>query len=302
MREDLLDAYGEHAPCIDVACEIHEVVADIIIVAAGDPASPQKPDRDWLALKNIALFREVAAHLHQHGHGREIVIAVSNPVELATLVIGKGLGSYGRVLGMGSFLDSHRFRKEIASELKCSTADVRAYMLGEHGAQCVPVWSSLTVRGLTESETRGRLQPLIMTSDEFANERQRAAKQVQQMLANKEVSNAIDFLKSFGPAVRATLWPVVCQSTGAKTAVGTADKVCRLVRAVVEDRRELLPVQVCLAKNLSFGFDTCIGAPVVVGINGAESLGSIADFSKDDREALAKSGELVGQKLQDWMK
>src|SRR5690554_2371994 len=82
LRADLIDAYDEHAPMIDVALRPQDVVADVVVMAAGStsPArSGASTDRSRLAAENHATFVEYATALAEHGSGHEVVLVVANP-------------------------------------------------------------------------------------------------------------------------------------------------------------------------------------------------------------------------------
>jgi malate dehydrogenase len=69
LRADLVDAYDEHAPLLDVAHSPEDVTADVIVVAAGltPPArTGADPDRRVLAATNGAVLAEVLAITRQH--------------------------------------------------------------------------------------------------------------------------------------------------------------------------------------------------------------------------------------------
>src|SRR5438270_570953 len=53
-----------------------------------------------------------------------------------------------RVLGLGTQLDTARFRGYLGRALKVPASQMQAMILGEHGDSMVPVWSSATVAGL----------------------------------------------------------------------------------------------------------------------------------------------------------
>src|SRR6185436_18545034 len=53
-----------------------------------------------------------------------------------------------QVIGLGTQLDTARFRSYLARRLKVPPTQVKALILGEHGDSMVPVWSSATVSGL----------------------------------------------------------------------------------------------------------------------------------------------------------
>ena len=66
-------------------------------------------DRATLAEANAPVFYEYAEAIAKHGHGGQIIIIVSNPVELAVHIFARFIEAR-RVIGMGAFLDTIRFR------------------------------------------------------------------------------------------------------------------------------------------------------------------------------------------------
>ena len=60
-----------------------------------------------------------------------------------------------QVIGLGTMLDTARFRSLIANDLDLAPTQVRAPILGEHGDSMLPVWSSATVGGLPLTEVPG---------------------------------------------------------------------------------------------------------------------------------------------------
>jgi len=158
FRQDLKDAFAEHCPIIDIALHPEEVVADIIVMAAGSTIQahndPHKapPSRDELAVYNQQIAIPYAEALAQYGHGHEVVIVVTNPVELIVEIFSQRYDRH-RIIGMGAYQDSLRFRREVARSLNVSREAVRAMVLGEHGDGIVPLWSSVTVQGFSDNET-----------------------------------------------------------------------------------------------------------------------------------------------------
>ena len=86
LMSDMTDAYAEHVPYIDVALTPEEIVADLWVVSAGATVPPHLGQahisRSGLAAANAPVFRMYAEALARHGQGTEVVIVVSNPVEL----------------------------------------------------------------------------------------------------------------------------------------------------------------------------------------------------------------------------
>src|SRR5215208_1115283 len=79
-RADLLDAFDETAPRIEIAGEPEEVSGDVIAIAGGATLGGTIIDRRQLAEANRALFEAFGKAVADHGTGRELVIIVTNPV------------------------------------------------------------------------------------------------------------------------------------------------------------------------------------------------------------------------------
>ena len=74
---------------------------------------------------------------------------VSNPVDILTYVAADRLGlPLNQVIGLGTQLDTIRFRSLIAQRMGVPPTQTSALILGEHGDSMVPIWSSATVAGL----------------------------------------------------------------------------------------------------------------------------------------------------------
>jgi L-lactate dehydrogenase len=123
--------------------------ADVVCITAG---LRRKPDESRLDLinRNVTLFRQIldslaAAKLKESA----IVFVVSNPVDVLTrLAIDHLKRCPNRTIGLGTQLDTARFRSLIAAELELPPTQVKALILGEHGDSMVPIWSSAVVAGV----------------------------------------------------------------------------------------------------------------------------------------------------------
>lgn len=72
LRTDLVDAFDERAPLLDVALSPEDVVADVVVVAAGATAPAKvgiSSDRNRLAADNLATFTGYAEALARYGSG-----------------------------------------------------------------------------------------------------------------------------------------------------------------------------------------------------------------------------------------
>jgi len=123
--------------------------SDIVCITAG---LRRKPDESRLDLvnRNLNLFRSILSDVQQAGLKSDaIVVVVSNPVDILTRLAQQQLGlPPQQVIGLGTWLDTIRFRSLIARELAVPATQVSAVILGEHGDTMVPIWSTATVAGL----------------------------------------------------------------------------------------------------------------------------------------------------------
>lgn len=153
LRADILDAYSETASRIEVVNELSAIDADIIVLAAGHtfataPEQVAHASRDELAAANLPIFERFAQAIGASKRSEPpLCIIVSNPVELGVRVFSEYLPRE-YVIGMGAHSDSLRFRAEIAHDLGVRRQRVWGYVVGEHGAGMVPLWSSVHVAGM----------------------------------------------------------------------------------------------------------------------------------------------------------
>src|SRR5580704_3295164 len=127
----------------------HIPTSDLICITAG---LRRKPDESRLDLinRNVDLFVGILAEIAKAGYKKEaVVLVVSNPVDVLTYLAAQRLDlPAGQVIGLGTQLDTIRFRSLIAAQLQAPATQVSALILGEHGDSMVPVWSSASVAGL----------------------------------------------------------------------------------------------------------------------------------------------------------
>jgi L-lactate dehydrogenase len=127
----------------------HVPDSDVICITAG---LRRKPDESRLDLinRNVELFLSILDQIRGAGFKSEAIIhVVSNPVDILTYLAADRLNLPAKqVIGLGTQLDTIRFRSLIARQLKVAPTQVSALILGEHGDSMVPIWSSATVAGL----------------------------------------------------------------------------------------------------------------------------------------------------------
>ncbi len=276
LAADLIDAHAEIAPRIDVVLEPDQICADLIIMAAGAtprPASEARPmDRSALAEKNAPLFASYASALAKHGHGHEIVVCVSNPNELAVAIFAAALDRR-RVMGMGSFLDSLRFRQEIAADLGVPRQAVHAFAVGEHGSAMVPLWSGVHVYGFDApswAREETRIRKGVKASD-FPSRVQDAQQRLSALIAAGRVAEAYRVVDRYPPDVRAVVRPFITHYSGAKTVIGTARATMEFLETIALGSDALVCGQIVLDGEV-YGARGAIGVPFVVGNRGVDRV------------------------------
>jgi L-lactate dehydrogenase len=204
--------------------------SDIFVITAG---LRRKPDESRLDLinRNVALFDGILASIKQAGLRKDaLIFVVSNPVDILTQLAVFRLGlPWQQVLGLGTMLDTARFRSLIAESLALAPTQVKALILGEHGDTMVPIWSSATAAGLPLEKFPG-------VSSNFQS----------QLFERTKTSGA----------------EVIRRKGGAGWAVGIT--IAEVVHAIALDRRQLLPVS-SLQQGRYGLHDVSISVPTVVG-------------------------------------
>lgn len=299
---DVRDAFFEAAPELDITLSADEIAAEVIVFAAGVtiPTDHRRPlTRDALAEANRPLFEQYAEAIARNGHGHELVIMVSNPVELGVAVFARRLGRE-RVFGMGAYQDTLRFRREIAGELGLARQRVEAYMLGEHGSGLVPAWSALRLHGFDQEETaqlRRRLRKGLCSAD-YPHALEAETGAVRELIVNDDLAGAFNRVATMSADLRVGLAPFATHYSGAKTAVATANATVDMLRVVLSGHQTVMAAQVALQGEW-LGLDTVLGVPVQVGHQGWRQVSPLA-LDEDELSRLRQVGEELSVKLREW--
>ena len=213
----------------------HIPSSDIICITAG---LRRKPDESRLDLinRNTDLFVSILDEIKKVGtKPAAIVLVVSNPVDILTYVAAQRLGLPAtQVLGLGTQLDTIRFRSLIAKQLHAPPTQTQALILGEHGDSMVPIWSSATVGSLSLEKFPGW---------------------------NAQLAAEI-FKRTKGSGAEC-----IAKKGGAGFAVGIA--IRDVIHSVVLDQQRILPVST-VQDGQCYGLrNVAISVPTLVGRHGA---------------------------------
>jgi L-lactate dehydrogenase len=240
--------------------------SDIILITAG---LRRKPDESRLDLinRNTELFLNILNQIHAAGTKPGVVlVVVSNPVDILTYFAQKRLNlPAGQVIGLGTMLDSARFRSLIAADLNLPPTQVTATIYGEHGESMVPAWSVAQAAGL----------PL----DKFPGWSNQKAEEL--------------FKRTRGSGAE-----VIKLKGGAGFAVGIS--IREVIHAVAQDSRRILPVATVL--NGAYGIsDVALSVPSIVGAGGVRGTVEIA-LTPKELTALKQSGDVLKATIGDVLK
>ena len=307
---DLHDAFSETSPQVDVALGPEDVVADIVVIAAGqtfeplDPADPRgslanMPSRDDLATANFAIFEAYAKALARLGAGHEIVLVLSNPVELGVEVFARHLGRH-RVLGIGAYSDTLRFRREIAAELGVRRQMVSGFMLGEHGSGMVPAWSTVKVHGMNGDEV-DRAVATMRRGTVLGDFPDRLAAEAERLLTHMTSPNAAEafiFLADMPPDMRTYLKPWVTHMSGGLTANATAMVTVDLVKTILAGHEAVVAGQVRLDGE-AYDVHGPLGVPVVITPQGWTHVVPV-QLWEEEVKLLRRTASDINEKIEGW--
>lgn len=240
----------------------HVPSSDIICITAG---LRRKPDESRLDLinRNTDLFLAILGDVVKAGVKKDaVVLVVSNPVDILTYVAADRLNlPQNQVLGLGTQLDTIRFRALIAQHLELPPTQMNALILGEHGDSMVPIWSSAAVGGLPLEKFPG-------WSPKIAED-----------LFTRTKGSGAEVIKKKG---------------GAGFAVGIA--IRDVIHSIALDQRRILPVSSIQTGCYDLR-DVAISVPTVVGRPGVVDRVAI-DLWPKEVQGLKKSGQVLRQTLE----
>lgn len=244
----------------------HVPTSDVICITAG---LRRKPDESRLDLinRNVELFLGILGEINRVGHKQDaVVLVVSNPVDVLTFLAAQRLKlPPSQVIGLGTQLDTIRFRSLIAQKLGVAPTQVSAVILGEHGDSMVPIWSSATAAGMALDKHKG-------WNPQLASE-----------LFTRTKGSGAEVIKKKG---------------GAGFAVGVA--IQEVIETIALDRRRALPVS--SVQRGCYGIrDVALSVPTTVGRAGVLATHEIELWPKE-MQGLRTSAQTLRETLETVLK
>ncbi len=227
--------------------------SDLVIVTAGQARQPGMTRLD-LAEKNAAVMRSIVKEIVRYAPDCKIMV-VSNPLDAMTLVALRESGfERNRVFGMGSILDTLRFRSFIALELGVSREDIRALVIGEHGDSMVPLVHFASASGIPITD----------------------------LLEDRQIEKIVERTRASGAQIIRLI---------GGTVYAPAVVIAGMAEAVLRDRKRVMSVSVYLEGEYGFS-GISMGVPCILGANGVERIITL-ELDRRTAEALARSADLI---------
>ena len=234
--------------------------ADVCIVTAGVPRKPGMSRDDLIGI-NLKVMKAVGEGIKAHAPNA-FVICITNPLDAMVwaLQIFSGLPKE-KVVGMAGVLDSSRFALFLSQATGVSIEDIRAWTLGGHGDDMVPMVRHSTVGGLPLTE-------LV----------------AQNWFSQADLDTIVKRTRGGGGEIVALL------KTGSAF-YAPAESAIAMAKSYLHDQKRVLPIAAHLSGQYGVS-DMYVGVPAIIGAAGVEK---IVEFTLDETEKamFAKSVDSV---------
>ena len=199
----------------------------VIVITTG--AGKIITDRSDLIPYTVPMIREISKKITKYACDAKIVV-VTNPVDVITYCILQETDmSPKNVIGMGSSLDSDRFRYLLSKVLNTDQSKIESLVLGEHGNSMVPIFSQAKFNG----------NPVNLNKNQMTS-------------ITNDVRN---------------YWKPLTDLKGASV-FGAATHSYDIVRAIIKNEKLRVPSSVMAQGEYGIS-DICIGVPVSIDATGA---------------------------------
>lgn len=204
--------------------------SEVIVITVGGGMITK--DRTDLIPFTSPIISSLAKELQKYASKSKIVM-VTNPVDVMTYQLLQETGfSKNQIIGMGSSLDSSRFRYLLAKSQNVNQGQVEGMVIGEHGPTMIPIFSLSKVMG-------------------------------NKIELNKEKMTEITLeLRNY--------WKNLHAYKGASV-FGAAKHAFDIVEAIVKNYELSISSSVLLDGEYGL-HDVCIGVPVIINKNGVKKI------------------------------
>lgn len=244
----------------------------IIIMCCSTPLVPGETKLNHVQ-RNLDAFKRIIPHIVESSP-KSMIIVLSRPVDIMTYIAWRLSGfPKNRVFGIGTMMESSKFRIAVSQKLSINALSVNGYVFGEQGSNSVPIWSSVECAGVKLRS----VYPEFGTKDD-----KEGYNFIPQEIA--ESDNMIDKAKGCGS------W-----SLGLAT--------CRVCEAVLHDLNLIFPLSTYakhegkLKGMQGIDRDIFISLPCLVNANGVRGI-LFQQLSDDEKDMLTASAKQMDELIQ----
>ena len=229
--------------------------ADVVIVSAGVPRTPDIESREKLFEINKNIIKDVSEQIKEHAPNAFVII-ITNPLDVMTyLALKTTQFNKKKIVGMGGILDTGRFKSVIAKKLHLEYNDINTIIVGGHNELMVPIISNTTIKD----------------------------RKLNFYLDEKETEECIQITKNSGKEIVNLL--------GTSAYFAPASGAINIAEAYLKDEKRVLPCSVLLEGEYSQS-NICLGVPAKIGANGVEEIIQL-NLSEKEQEQLKASAEKI---------
>lgn len=246
--------------------DLRDASAVVITAGINEQAGGATDPKDTLGRlrllpDNAKKYRKIVPQILDVIKTAPIVVVTDPPDPLADVV--REFTTSTPVLSTGTFLDTLRFRVQLARKLGCHANSVEAIVIGEHGRSQVHVWSSARIGGQAVLD--------------------RAAQQGLDLAAfRKEVEAAVGLANI-----------QIITGTGASQH-GIGIVTARIVEAILRDEKLIAPIGAWQPQ-----FRVTLSLPGVIGKQGVSTLPTPL-LSDEETAALENSAAVITEALRNF--
>lgn len=234
--------------------------SDLIIITVGVPEVVGE-SRLVPLQKNTEILKGVIPQSLKYSPNAHILM-VTNPVDILTYVAYKISNlPKEKVLGLGTVLDSSRFKYLLGKEFDLDGRSINGYMIGEHGDSQVAAWSKTTIAGCSLEEYCDAIGHTLDYN--FKENLEAEVKQT-----------AFDVWEMKGP-----------------NCYCVADAVRTVAEAILRNEKTILPVSSVLTGEYGVS-DVCLSLPSIVSRNGVEKVLPV-NLNEKELQGFKSSASLI---------
>ena len=233
--------------------------AQVVVITAGIAQKPGQT-RLELAETNTRIMKSITKSIMASGFNGIIIVA-SNPVDLMTYVVSKVSGlPKNQVFGSGTVLDTARLRYLMSDDLKVSSKNIHAYIMGEHGDSSFVPWEHAYV----------------------------GCKKIKDVMEDN--NHPMKDLEKIHKDVINAAYEIINKKKATYYGIGMS--LNRLVRAVLDNENSILTVSTYLKDGQYGQDDIYIGVPAIINSNGIRELVDL-ELNEEEQAKLDNSCKII---------